>query len=133
MHARKKFKWNHITLKKHSNWMSTEWIEIKKEWMKKIKKKHPGTVGFCSFIGLYNIFFILFIFFKSFLSVLFFFLSFFCAFSLFRIYGLLVYSSSLYRSCALYLVSPFGDRDCVVGSIALDQSAVKVSFPQYDR
>lgn len=105
--AGKKYKWNHITLKKKKNTHTQCRLSIEK------KGNWPE---FCSFIGLYNIFFPFFLYYfflNHFFSVLFLLLCcFFCVVSLFRIYGLLVYSSSLYRSCALFLVSPFGDRLC---------------------
>lgn len=90
--------------------MSTEY------WKKTTNNNNnsPGTGRILLVYWSSQYFFRFFLFLKSFFCLVF--IIFLCAFlffvSLFCIYGLLVYSSSLYRSCALFLVSPFGDRLC---------------------
>lgn len=97
----KKYEWNHITLKK--NTLNLDWVLKKRELA-------PNSARLLVFTIFFSILFIFF--FKSFFLVLFLLLSFFFVVSLFRIYGLLVYSSSLYRSCALFSSHRFGDRLC---------------------
>lgn len=111
--TRKKMESHHI--KKNSNTHAHIHKLNVDRILKNKTEKNGNRLESCSFIGLHHIilfysFYFFDIFLNHFFSDLFLLLLLFFAVSLFRIYGLLVYSSSLYRSCALFRLTVFDDR-----------------------
>lgn len=85
--------------------------------LKKRKQKNGNWLECCSFIGLRNIFFHSFYIFGIFLnhffwSCFYYYHVFFSLLPYSVFTGLLVYSSSLCRSCALFRLTVFDDRPC---------------------
>lgn len=106
----KKYKWNHITLKK--NTLNLDWVLKKRELA-------PNSARLLVFTIFFSILFIFF--FKSFFLVLFLLLSFFSLFpySVFTVYW---YTLHHFIGRVHYFRLTVLAIDCVVGPIAMDQS-----------